>query len=275
MKFKADLFAAARLAVACLALAVAVYPCAVTAQTGAGTDSGSGQASGRGQRRRGGADFPGGGRGILGAVTDVTPEHYTIKTDAGDVYTVHYSVNTRIMKQPPGGVAGSGAGSGAGRGARRNPGDDADRPQPTPLKPTEIKVGDFITAGGEMDQANKSLGAVFILQLDPESAKQMREMQANFGKTWLAGRITAIDGTRITIEGSVDHVPHAIEVDENTSFRKRREAITLADMQPGDQIRLDGAMKEGAFRATNLVDLGEFQRDGGAPGPIPGPVQPH
>ena len=43
-----------------------------------------------------------GGRGILGTVTEITPNHYMLKTDAGELYTVHYSVNTRIMKQPPG-----------------------------------------------------------------------------------------------------------------------------------------------------------------------------
>src|SRR5579863_6173069 len=53
----------------------------------------------RGQRGgRGG--FGGGmmGRGVMGTVTEAAPDHFTIKTDAGEVYTVHYSVNTRIMK---------------------------------------------------------------------------------------------------------------------------------------------------------------------------------
>ena len=44
-------------------------------------------------------------------------------------------------------------------------------------------------------------GAVFILQLDPERARQARELQAAYGKTWLAGRITSIDGTKITVDG--------------------------------------------------------------------------
>src|ERR1700744_3562540 len=54
--------------------------------------------SGRG-RGMGFGGFPGGGRGILGTVTEVTSDHYTIKTDSGEMYTVHYSVNTRMMKQ--------------------------------------------------------------------------------------------------------------------------------------------------------------------------------
>ena len=127
---------------------------------------------------------------------------------------------------------------------------DVQRQMPQPLKPTDIKVGDIVSAAGEIDAAAKSVGAVLVVQIDPERAKQMREMQANYGKTWLAGRITAIDGTRITIEGIVDHAPHVIDVDENTSFRQRRDAITLADIKPGEQLRAEGAAKDGVFRAT-------------------------
>jgi hypothetical protein len=176
-------------------------------------------------------------------VTEVAADHYTIKTDSGEAYTVHFSANTRIMKEPAGRRRGGGGGGDAETG---------ERPTPQILKPTDIKVGDVITAGGEMDAAAKSLGAVFIAQVDPERAKQMREMQANYGKTWLAGRITAIDGTTITIQGIVDQAPHSIAVDENTSFHQRRESITLADIKPGQQLRAEGALKGGVFLATTV-----------------------
>ena len=229
-----------------LALAGAV---AVAAQqSGSAPTSSPGQDQGQGRRGRGMGGFPGGGRGVLGAVTEVAADHYTIKTDSGETYIVHYSANTRIVKQGPGRRQGGGV-SGAGEG------DGGERAAPQTLKPTDIKVGDFITAGGEVDTAAKSVGAVFIAQIDPERAKQMREMQANYGKTWLAGRITAIDGTTITIEGIVDHAPHSIVVDENTSFHQRRDAITLADIKPGEQLRAEGAVKAGAFLATTVTAM--------------------
>ena len=37
-------------------------------------------------------------RDVMGTVTEIAPEHFTVKTENGDIYTVHYSVNTRIMK---------------------------------------------------------------------------------------------------------------------------------------------------------------------------------
>jgi hypothetical protein len=215
-------------------------------------------------------EFPGGGRGVLGTVTETAADHYTIKSEDGTVYTVHFSVNTRIVKGG-GGRRGQGAGRGSGGGQNsggQGSGAAGDRPQPQTLKPTDIKVGDIITAGGEMDETGKSIGAVFIAQVDPERAKEMREMQANYGKTWLAGRVTGIDGTTITIDGLVDHTKHAIEVDENTSFRKRRDSITLADIQPGAQLRAEGALQGSVFRATTVTAMEPRNREQG-PNPPP------
>jgi hypothetical protein len=234
-------------------------------QQNQGQNQGQNQSGGR--WRGGGGDFPAGGRGVLGTVTEVTADHYTIKTDAGDLYAVHYSVNTRMVKQAAGRVRGQGAPP-----RERNTADaDGQRPMPETIKATDIKIGDIITAGGEMDAAGKSIGAVFIALVDPERAKQMREMQANFGKTWLAGRITAIDGTNITIEGMVDHAPHTITVDENTSFRERRDSITMADIHTGEQLRADGALKDGAFRATQVVAMEARDHAPGMNAPAPQP----
>ena len=105
---------------------------------------------------------------------------------------------------------------------------------------------------GETDAAAKSVGAVTIMQIDPERAKQMREMQANYGKTWLAGKVTAIDGVKVTILGMNDNAAHSFVADENTTFRKRREPITLGDIQAGDAVRVEGAVKDGAFLATTV-----------------------
>jgi preprotein translocase subunit YajC len=180
----------------------------------------------------------GGGGGLTGTVTEVAADHYTIKTDAGESYTVHISANTRIMKQV---VQRTGAGGG-------NP--------PQALKATDIKVGDVVAALGEVDAAAKSIGAMAVLQIDPERAKQMREMQANYGKTWLMGKVTAINETKVTLEGSMDKAAHTFVADENTTFRKRRDPITLADIQVGDVVRAEGAVKDGIFVAASVSVMG-------------------
>jgi Domain of unknown function (DUF5666) len=215
----------------------------------------SGQGGG-GQRGGGRGGWGGGmvmGRGLMGTVTEVAADHYTIKTETGETYTIHYSANTRILKQQArvrgeGGERGGGGEGGPGGGGGGNP--------PTPLKSTDIKVGDAIAAMGELDATAKSVGATVVMQIDPERAKQMREMQANYGKTWLMGKVTAIDGVKVTLIGVVDNTPHSFVADENTTFRKRRDPITLADIQPGDTVRVEGALKGSDFVATAVNAMG-------------------
>ena len=191
------------------------------------------------------------GNGITGTVTEVAADHYTIKTDAGDTYTIHFSVNTRMVKQA---IQRRGEG---GEGGNR------EQAAPQTLKPADIKVGDAIGVMGEVDAAAKSVGAVWIAQLDPERARQMREIRASYGKTWLQGRVTAINETKVTLLGMVDNATHAFVADEDTTFRKHREPITLADVQVGDMVRVEGAVKDGTFVAVSVVVMGMQQ--GGTP----------
>lgn len=192
---------------------------------------------------------PGAGRGIrmgptlgssvAGTVTGVAADHLTIKTFHGDTYTIEYNANTRFMKQPPGAAGGRRAG---GYGMRGNP--------PEPIKASDIKAGDAIAAMGEVDASAKSVGAVGVVVLNAERAKRMEQMEADYGKTWLMGKVTAIDGVKLTLRGSVDNAAHSFVADENTSFRQRRQPITLADIKQGAMVRVEGALKDGVFTAT-------------------------
>jgi hypothetical protein len=219
---------------------------------------------GRGSGERGNRGGWGGGammgRGVLGTVTEITPEHFSVKTENGELYTIHYSVNTRIMKGNGGGFRRSQGGSDSAEFQPPvNP--------PTPIKASDIKVGDAIGATGEMDANAKSVGAIAIVQIDPERAKEMREMQANYGKTWLMGKVTSINEVKVTLQGGPDNATHTFVADENTTFRKRRDPITLGDIQIGDMIRTEGSVKNGAFLATSVAVMAPRQRDDGLPPP--------
>jgi hypothetical protein len=222
-----------------LALGVAcAQDASIASPTGQGGQRGgrSGQA-GRGGWGGGGFGM-GGGSGIAGTVTEVANDHYTIKTDAGDIYTVYFSVNTRILKQEIQRRGERGEGGG-------NP--------PKVLKPSDIKVGDAVGVMGEVDAAAKSVGAVVIAQLDPERARQIRERLTNYGKTWLQGKVTAINETKVTLFGIMDNASHTFEANEDTTFRKRREPITLADIQVGDVVRVEGVVQDGIFVAASVT----------------------
>lgn len=234
--------------------------------TSQSADQNSGNGSG-GQGQRGGRGGYGGGmmgRGLMGTVTEVAADHYTIKTEAGEVYTVHFTADTRIFKQVAGGMRGPGQGAGAGgsQGAgsggsgRGYEGGNRNGNPAQEIKPTDIKAGDAIAVMGDIDAPAKSANATRIAQLDPTVVEQIRAMEADFGKTWLMGKVTAIDGTKITLTGVLDNATHSVAADENTTFRKRHDPITLADIQVGDTLRAEGAVKDGVFTATSINVFG-------------------
>lgn len=184
------------------------------------------------------------GSAIAGTVTEAASDHFTIKTFRGATYTIHFDANTRILKQTAG--AGRGYGMGRGMGMRPRAG------QPIPAG--DIKVGDALAANGEVDVNGRSVAATDLILLDPQRAQHMQQMQADYGTTWLMGRVTAIDGAKITIAGALDSQTYTLTTDANTGFHQRRRPIALTDIQVGDMVRAEGALKGDAFAAT-LVNV--------------------
>ena len=197
---------------------------------------------GQGSGEHGGAFA--GGQMVRGTVMAAAADHLTVKTDAGDVYQVAISANTRVVK---------------------------DR---QPLKATDIKVGDVAGAMGVLDAPTKTIHAVFVTVMD---AAQVKKMKEDLGKVYITGKVTAIDDVKLTVMRP-DGVSQVIEVDEGTSFKRGGrgmvsmmngsgpvgatggrpdvaaggESITLADVQVGDTVVGPGALKNGSFVPTQL-----------------------
>jgi hypothetical protein len=158
------------------------------------------------------------GHGVRGTVTAISGNDISVKTEKGDVYKIETGPNTRFRKE---------------------------REQ---VRISDIHVGDMVGAAGDLDDKGKTVGAVVVMVIDKE---QYEKARADFGKTWTAGAIQSIDETKITIKRP-DNVVQTIVVDENTSFRKRRDSITLADIKVGDNVNARGAVQNGNFVATVL-----------------------
>jgi hypothetical protein len=211
--------------------------------------------------RQGGVAFAG-GQMVRGTVTATSADHLTVKTEAGEVYQVALSANTRLSK---------------------------DR---QPVKMADIKVGDAVGAMGVLDAPTKTVHAVFVGVIDAEQMKKARE---NMGKTYITGKVTAIDmdALKLTVMRP-DGVSQVIGVDEQTSFKRGGrgmaaiasgagviemgggggagrgmgagpggtgagagngsggESITFADMKVGDTVAGRGALKNGMFVPTEL-----------------------
>ncbi len=164
-----------------------------------------------------------GGQMVRGTVTAVSGETLTIKTDAGETFQVAVSANTRLNK---------------------------DR---QPVKVADIKIGDSIGAMGVLDPATKTVHAVFVAVVDAEQAKKMRE---NMGKTYITGKVTAInmDALKLTVMRT-DGVSQVIGVDEQTSFRRGGRGMAALGSGVGEtggegRIRSNGAGASGGTGAS-------------------------
>lgn len=201
----------------------------------AGQQQGQGQGQGRGGRGMGMGGMFGGGAPTSGTVTAVSGNHLTIRDEQGQTYTVETGPNTRIRK---------------------------DR---QPVQLSDIKVGDTIMASGNLDEQAKTVGAMFVVVLSPEQAARMEKMRASFGKTWTAGRITAIKDLTLTVERP-DKATQNIVVDENTVFHKRergeQQDITFPEIKVGDMVRADGSVQSGGSFLATTLDVSEPRQPG-------------
>ena len=109
------------------------------------------------------------GRGIAGTVSEAAADHFTVKTFEGDTYTVQFGDNTRFMKMQ-GGMG--------GRGEMRSQGGNP----PEQIKAGEIRLGDAITARGEVNSSSKTVGATAIMLLNPQLAQRMQQMAPTTAK---------------------------------------------------------------------------------------------
>jgi hypothetical protein len=163
---------------------------------------------------------------IRGTVTQVDGSSILVKLGSGKEYQVATSANTHFLK------------SGA----------------VTPHDPA--RPGDMVLAGGELDEKKHVLGAIFVAVVDANELAQLDDRRAQWGKTWIAGTITAKDGTVMTIKRP-DGLFEKVSVNEDTSFRKRHQSIVYPDLQVGDGMTATGSQAgKDAFRAkvVTVVD---------------------
>jgi hypothetical protein len=153
-----------------------------------------------------------------------------------------------------------------------------------PVKVSDIKIGDMVLAHGPLD--GSTMQARMLTVLDPEMAQRVRDGMGvivgtgddrahfkaeDWGKTFVAGRVKAIHETTLTIARQEQQTLN-VEVDENTSFKKGREAVTLADVKIDDFVFGPGELKNGVFVAKELRVGGQRMLTGG-PGPAAGQGQ--
>ena len=172
--------------------------------------------------------------GVAGTITAIDANAITVKTRDGQTAQVTLNDKTQYRK---------------------------DR---EPAKLSDFKVGDMVFVRGDKTGDQTWQAEMVGTRTRAESPENFRE---GLGKRFIAGEVKSIDGTQLVIQRP-DGVTQTISVDENTSFRKDGESITLADLKPGDHVFGRGELKNGVF-VPAVLNFGEpnfgMQRKNGSP----------
>ena len=167
------------------------------------------------------------GQGIAGTIGEIKPGGFTVKTMQGKTVTVKVTSETRFRK---------------------------DRQE---AKLADFKPGDMVMVGGE-PAGDDAWTARFVASRQGMDEGNMQALREGMGKQFIAGEVKAIDGTKLTI-ARPDGQTQTIEVDENTSFRKGRESITLPDFKVGDRVFGRGQLNSAGMFVPSELNIGDMR----------------
>ncbi|MGB9104850.1 MAG: DUF5666 domain-containing protein [Terriglobales bacterium] len=167
------------------------------------------------------------GQGIAGTIGEIKPDGFTVKTMQGKTVTVKVTSETRFRK---------------------------DRQD---AKLADFKPGDMVMVGGE-PAGNDAWTARFVASRQGMGEGNMQALREGMGKQFIAGEVKAIDGTKLTI-ARPDGQTQTIEVDENTSFRKGRDSITLPDIKVGDRVFGRGQLNAAGVFVPTTFNVGDMR----------------
>jgi len=113
----------------------------------------------------------------------------------------------------------------------------------------DFKVGDMVFVRGE-ENADHSVTAQMIGGGTGGiiGGRGFGEL----GKDFVVGEVKSVDAPKLTVLRP-DNVTQTLELKEETSLRRGRESITMADIQPGDHVVVRGAVQDNAFVPKNVM----------------------
>ena len=139
------------------------------------------------------------------------------------------------------------------------------RKERQPAKMSDFKVGDMVIVRTAEDSSKANGATALMVAAAPprftgRGGGQLF-MQGTLGKDYIVGEVKSVDAPKLTIL-RVDNVTQTIELNEDTSLRRGRDSVTLADIQPGDPIFVRGAIANDAFvpKSVNVIPPEQWKR---------------
>ena len=111
-------------------------------------------------------------------------------------------------------------------------------------KLSDFKVGDGVLVRGEENEDHTWTARV--ISLPPADGRGNGAAVGEMGKDFVVGELKSIDAPKLTVFRT-DKVTQTIELTEESSLRRGRDSITMADLQPGDHVIVRGAMEGNVF----------------------------
>jgi hypothetical protein len=179
------------------------------------------------QQRQGGfwTSQEGGPRPLFGRITAMHDGSLEITRPDGQVVTVKVTSQTEFRK---------------------------DR---APAKATDFRVGDMVMVRGDENSDH----TVTAKSVGTRTGGQGGMIDiGTFGKDYVIGEVKSIDTPRLTVTRP-DNVTQTLELNEDTSLRKGRESITMADIQVGDHVMARGAVQNDVFVPKGLMVMNPEQ----------------
>jgi hypothetical protein len=222
-----------------LLLAMAVYTVATIAQEPAGPDANANAPQGQG---RGWGNGQNGPRPIFGKIASINAGALVLTRQDGQTVTVKLTDATEFRKEREKATA------------------------------ADFKVGDLVMVRGD-ENADHTVTAKMVGTRGGGAGGPGGSggMMGTMGKDYVAGEVKSIDAPKITVLRT-DNVTQTLELNEETTIRKNRESITMADIQVGDHVMARGAVQNDVFvpkgvMVMNAEQWKRMQEMGAAGGP--------
>jgi len=131
-----------------------------------------------------------------------------------------------------------------------------------PAKVTDFKIGDMVMVRGDENADHtitaKMIGARTGGPGGGGAGRPGGGQMGTLGKDYVAGEVKAIDAPKLTVLRT-DNVSQVLELNEETSLRKGRDSITMADIKVGDHVMARGAVQNDVFVPKGVMVMSPEQ----------------